>query len=82
MKGFDVNFNPAIAGTNHLSGVSKVKNCAVDSIKFNKKNELAGPKNALNPSTLQVLANLNGRITPEMADVLLATPYVGVDFNS
>ena len=84
MKGYDVNFNPAVAGTNYVTGLQKTSNTgASETIKFGTDNKIANlPKTTLSSSTLKALKAFDGTVTQRMADDVLATPYISLNFNA
>lgn len=68
---------------NYTAGIRRASNIdKTDEISFKSANKvgMSAPKE-LSPSTMKFLAQLDGKITPEMADDLLATPYVSLDLN-
>lgn len=68
---------------NYTTGVQKTNNVdKTDAISFKSANKvgMSAPKE-LSPSTMNFLAQLDGKITAGMADDLLATPYVSLDLN-
>lgn len=71
------------ANANATTGVQKTNSLdKTEAISFKNANKVGmSAPNALNPSTMNFLAQLDGKITADMADDLLATPYVSLDFN-
>ncbi len=68
---------------NNTTGIQKTNGAdKIDNISFKSANKvgMSAPKE-LSPSTMNFLAQLDGKITAEMADDLLATPYVSLDLN-
>ena len=78
MTGIERLFGPQFNGVTPLNKINKSE----ATVNLDFKSNPVQPNKNLNPDTLVGLKQLaQGIITSEMADDLLATPYVSLDFN-